>query len=160
MAATLPALLCVAYGLALVTLCWSPRAPLASDLLLRASLSVGFGLALFSVTFFLARVDAITDLLALDLAVFVLLLAACLLFRPRPATTFPPSQQDLAFPPWLSRTLTPAFTIALCAALYAAVTRTLAHPHGDGWDAFAIWNLRARFLFRSAPHWPDGFSRL
>jgi hypothetical protein len=38
--------------------------------------------------------------------------------------------------------------------------RTLAHPHGDGLDAFAIWNLHARFLFLGGAHWRDGFSPL
>jgi hypothetical protein len=33
-------------------------------------------------------------------------------------------------------------------------------PHGE-WDAWAIWNLRARFLFRGYPaYWRDGFSPL
>ncbi len=32
-------------------------------------------------------------------------------------------------------------------------------PHGH-WDAWAIWNLRARFLFRSAEHWDNAFSEL
>ncbi|HEY9897909.1 MAG TPA: glycosyltransferase family 39 protein [Pantanalinema sp.] len=31
------------------------------------------------------------------------------------------------------------------------------NPHG-GWDAWAIWNLRARFLFRGEAHWTDAFS--
>src|SRR5437660_12090312 len=149
MTPTFPALLCLASGLALVTLCWSPRAPFASDLLMRASLSVGFGLAIFSVTFFLARVFTITNPLPLDLAVFVFLLGACLLLPARPASPFPPSPPDLTLPAWLPRALTPVFLIAFCAAFFAAVARTLAHPHGDGWDAFAIWNLRARFLFRA-----------
>jgi hypothetical protein len=129
-------------------------------MLMHVSLSAGFGLGIFSVTFFLARVCSITNLLRLDLSVFGILLAACVTLRTRPATTFPPSQPDLVLPPWLSRVLFGAFPIALCAALYSAVMRILAHPHGDGWDAFAIWNLHARFLFRGGPHWRDGFTPL
>ena len=30
-------------------------------------------------------------------------------------------------------------------------------PHGE-WDAWAIWNLKARFLFRGGEHWQDLFS--
>jgi hypothetical protein len=30
-------------------------------------------------------------------------------------------------------------------------------PHGE-WDAWAIWNLKARFLFRSGEHWQDLFA--
>jgi hypothetical protein len=40
------------------------------------------------------------------------------------------------------------------------VLRAIAHPHGDGWDAYAIWNLHARFLFLGGDHWRDGFSSL
>lgn len=32
-------------------------------------------------------------------------------------------------------------------------------PHGE-WDAWAIWNLRARFLFRTGSAWRDSFSPL
>lgn len=34
---------------------------------------------------------------------------------------------------------------------------TLQSPHGN-WDAWAIWNLRARFLHRGGDHWRDMFS--
>jgi hypothetical protein len=34
---------------------------------------------------------------------------------------------------------------------------SLNNPHG-GWDAWAIWNMRARFLFRAGSQWPDVFS--
>ena len=32
-------------------------------------------------------------------------------------------------------------------------------PHGE-WDAWAIWNLKARFLFRNPEQWFDGFSQV
>jgi len=34
-----------------------------------------------------------------------------------------------------------------------------ARPHGN-WDAWAIWNMRARFLFRDSEHWRNAFSPL
>src|SRR5579871_390942 len=59
------------------------------------------------------------------------------------------------------RLLTVAFLMALCVALYAAIMHALAYPEGDGWDSFAIWNLRARFLFCGGnEHWRDGFTQL
>src|SRR5688572_29095539 len=33
----------------------------------------------------------------------------------------------------------------------------LNQPHGE-WDAWAIWNLHARFLFRGGEHWRDMFT--
>lgn len=53
------------------------------------------------------------------------------------------------------------FTAALAVALASAITIfifcTLSKPHGD-WDAWAIWNLRARFLVRAGEFWRDAFS--
>src|SRR5271169_4973958 len=162
MALALPALLCFASGLALVCLGWTRRAPLPSDLLLQASMSVGFGLGIFSADFFVARVFGVSNLLAVDLLVFAVLLVALFLIRTLapPISDLSQSKAKLEAPGWLHRILTVAFAIALCAALYAALMRMFAHPHGDGWDAFAIWNLHARFLFRGGPHWRDGFSPL
>ena len=159
----LPAVLCVGSGFALASLGSPRRTPLAADLLLRASLSIGFGLGIFSVIFFLARVLEITHLLAIDLAALAVLLLIYFLLRTRfrvPAINSVVISSPTTIPPWLQRGLAAAFMIALVAALYSAIMRTLAHPHGDGWDAFAIWNLHARFLFRGGPHWRDAFTPL
>ncbi len=158
----LPLLLCMLSGFALVSLGWSRCSLLSSDLLLRALLSIGYGLGIFSVIFSLARVYGTTNLIAIDLVVFVLLLASFLLLRTRgtAAVTVPPTKQQFDAPPGLHRILSGAFAIALCSALYSLVMRARAHPHGDGWDAFSIWNLHARFLFRAGLHWRDGFSPL
>jgi hypothetical protein len=162
MALVLPALLCSASGLALVCLGWTRRAPLPSDLLLQTSMSVGFGLGIFSADFFVSRVFGVSNLLAVDLLVFTVLLVAFFLIRTlaTPIRDHSQAKEKLEAPGWLHRILTVAFAIALCAALYAALMSMFAHPHGDGWDAFAIWNLHARFLFRGGPYWRDGFSPL
>jgi hypothetical protein len=162
MALVLPVLLCLGCGLALVSLGWTRESPRDSDLLLRASLSFGFGLGIFSVIFFLARVCGVANVLALDLAVFAFLLAIFFFLRTRAKTTVTTSLARKTFggPMWLHCLLTAAFVIALCAAVYSTVLGTLAHPHGDGWDAFAIWNLHARFLFLGRAHWRDGFTTL
>src|SRR5579864_1388284 len=160
MALVLPALLCLASGFAVVSLRWSRQSPRTSDLLLRASLSFGFGLGVFSIIFFLARVFGITNLIAVDLAVLALLLVIFFVLRARATTTItlPPERFDA--PSWLHRILIGIFAIAVCAAIYSAILRTFSHPHSEGWDAFAIWNLHARFLFRAGTHWRDGFSPL
>ncbi len=46
--------------------------------------------------------------------------------------------------------------VALLATIVVLVRSTRAAPNG-GWDAWAIWNLRARFLFRSAGDWRVAF---
>jgi hypothetical protein len=171
MALVLPALVCLASGFLLVCLGWSRQGLLLPSLLLRGSLAVGYGLGVFSVIFFLARVCNVGNLMLVDLLVLGLLTAAVVLAarsrRASPGLTgFPrlcsgqAGTRSHTSPAWLHRVLTGAFVIALCAALYSGLLRLWAYPHGDGWDAFAIWNLHARFLFRGGPHWRDGFTSL
>ena len=161
MPAALLALLCAASGVVLVLSLWPYESALRVNLLLKGSLSLGLGLGLFSVIFMLSRASRGKNLLAIDLAVFALLLAGYLYRSSRTAvvTTIPLSNEKMA-PDWLGLVLRAAFAIAVLAALYSAILRTIAHPHGDGWDAFAIWNLHARFLFRGGAYWRDGFTPL
>ena len=161
MLAALLALLCASSGALLVALLWPRDSALGANRLLQASLSSGFGLGLFSIIFMLSRASGGKNLVAIDLAVLALLLAAYL-YRNRRAgvVAAPPLSHEKTDPAWLLLALRAAFAIALLAALYSATLRTIAHPHGDGWDAFAIWNLHARFLFRAGEHWRDGFSPL
>lgn len=161
MALALSAILLLSCGRLLVGLGWSRQTPVASDLLLRACLSVGFGLGIFSAVFFLSLLFHFTRLMLVDVAVLALLLAGFFILRTSTAITIVHgAEKEGNVPAWLHRVLTAAFALVLFAALYAAVMRTLAHPHGDGWDAFSIWNLHARFLFRGGIHWRDGFTPL
>lgn len=160
MAPVLSVLFCLASGFVFISLAWS-RAPLLADFLLRLSLAGGFGLGIFSVVFFLARVSGVTNLLPIDIGIVLLLLVAQLLFRKKSDSQSPVVAQDAAiYPAWFRSALTASFAMAVAAALYAAILRTLAHPHGDGWDAFSIWNLHARFLGHPGPGWRDGFTSL
>jgi hypothetical protein len=46
--------------------------------------------------------------------------------------------------------------LLLAAALTALAFQCRQQPHGE-WDAWAIWNQHARFIFRGGEHWKDGF---
>ncbi|MBD2093803.1 hypothetical protein H6F90_01370 [Trichocoleus sp. FACHB-591] len=50
-----------------------------------------------------------------------------------------------------------AFLIALIVNIFSFLLLSVREPHG-GWDAWAIWNMRARFIFRSGEHWRNAFS--
>jgi hypothetical protein len=50
------------------------------------------------------------------------------------------------------------FWTALVLAMVTSVFLALKSPHGIGWDAWTIWNLRARFIFRDGTHWTDAAS--
>ncbi len=46
------------------------------------------------------------------------------------------------------------FAWIILVGLIAAVTWMVLRPFGE-WDAFAIWNFHARFIYRAGPHWTD-----
>jgi Dolichyl-phosphate-mannose-protein mannosyltransferase len=162
MALTLAVVLCLGSGFALVRLGYSCHPMRVADLLLQASLSIGFGLGIFSLIFFLSLVFHDAHLLLIDAIVCVALFSICVLFWHGAGPNSDVIQDDSSaqLPVWFRRFLTAAFAIAVAGALYSAITRVRAYPHGDGWDSFAIWNLHARFLFRGGPNWRDGFTSL
>src|SRR5215475_3968181 len=133
--------LCLASGYLLLATAWPFPKPGASELVMKLSLSAGFGVGIFSVVFLAARLLGLTRLTAVDTAVVLLLLAACSLRRSGAAPAPGGGHEDFDPPPWVRRTLTASLLIAVPAAVYSGVLRSLAHPHGDGWDAFSIWNL-------------------
>jgi Dolichyl-phosphate-mannose-protein mannosyltransferase len=158
--------LCVASGYLIVSLTW-PTDNASSDRLLRLSLSIGFGLGLFSATLFAARALNLEQLnlqhiLTIDISCFALLFGSYFLRRRyRKAIDSPrPPNRELEFARGLYPFLITAVIATLAAALYSSVKLTVAHPHGEGWDAFSIWNLHARFLFLGGNHWRDGLSPL
>jgi hypothetical protein len=157
MAIVLAGILCFVTGFLVVALGVGPGLRSRSVLLLRGSLSAGFGLAIFSILYFLARWSGFLHLWAIDGAVCAILLIAITFVRKRRVNAAPNVEtQSQAMP----RCLQIAFGLALLAALYSGVLRAIARPYGSGWDSFAIWNLHARFLFRGGIHWRDGFSAL
>lgn len=109
-------------------------------------LALGIGLGLSSLTYWLS-------LLGLGQAgplclVFegVLILA----LKPRPAS---PKKDLPPAPGWLWMLFGASQLLALAGLLY----RHASHPHGD-WDAYAIWNCRARFLYSAGADWACAFS--
>ena len=153
--------LCLASGDLIVRVAW-PRFAKGTDRLLKWSLAVGFGLGFSSATFFVARALNLEHFLAIDALCFALLLGwYSFLGRNRKAIDFPQApNQGLELPAWLHRFLIVTAAVTLAVALYSSIKLAIAHPHGDGWDAFSIWNLHARFLFRGGGYWRDGLSPL
>ncbi|MGE5056013.1 MAG: glycosyltransferase family 39 protein [Acidobacteriota bacterium] len=157
MAIALAGILCFVTGFLVVALGLGARLCSRSGLLLRISLSAGFGLAVFSIIYFLARWSGFLHLWAIDAALCAILLIILALVRKHRASSAP---QLRASGQATSKCLLIAFAVAFPAALYSGVLRALARPYGSGWDSFAIWNLHARFLFRGGINWRDGFSPL
>lgn len=157
MAIALAGILCFVTGFLVVALGLNARLCSRSGLLLRISLSAAFGLAVFSIIYFLARWSGFLHLWAIHAAVFAILVISLVWVRKHRASSAPDLRaSDQA----TSKCLLIAFAVALLAALYSGILRALTHPYGSGWDSFAIWNLHARFLYRGGIYWRDGFSPL
>ncbi|MBE0606173.1 MAG: hypothetical protein IH610_07810 [Deltaproteobacteria bacterium] len=70
-----------------------------------------------------------------------------------------PDSSVFTVPRWVLPALAALFFLLIAGVLLTEVFLTFDRPHG-GWDAWAIWNLRARFLFRGGEYWRDAFSPL
>jgi hypothetical protein len=154
--------LCFISGYLVTSTGWPCKESNRSEWFMKLFFSAGFGFGICSLAFFIERLLDIVHILSTDLCLTSLLLGVYLFAhaRRKPSTSIASSVPDLKLPHWLHRILMASFAISILAALCAAVLRALAHPHGDGWDAFAIWNLHARFFFVGGSHWRDGFSAL
>jgi hypothetical protein len=152
LAALLPV---TAVGLLLGATPWD-RGHAPAPIALGAALAVGLGIGAGSVTFFLALVacnGARAGVLTLDCA----LILGAVAFWWRSARTTRRGQHTPPVPrPARDRALAAAVAVAALAGAAAFAANTLASPHGE-WDAWAIWNLRARWLFRAGAAWRGAF---
>ena len=148
-------------GFLLLYVLWPARPFVRSQLGLTLSLAVGIGLGVSSCTFFLALVlfgGGRHGAAVLDATLLVLVLALSFLV---PSTRWMPPRSSAALTaatrPAIRWTLGATLVAALSAATARVLVVVLQQPHG-GWDAWAVWNLRARFLFRGGAQWRDAFA--
>jgi hypothetical protein len=125
---------------------WAWAAPMA----IGSSSVVWWGLMQF-------RIESQQRLIAADTGVWLAAIGALLLWRRAAPRTLERGPLRHERTTWvLFAGVAMVFGLAsISFAAHAAV-----EPHGD-WDAWAIWNLRARFLYRGYPeYWRDAFSPL
>lgn len=149
-------------GLLIVSILWPESAISAPSRAVKCCLAVGLGFGAASILFFVwlaihgFRAGFISFII---LEIAILSLALLRWFKgpgrhealcPEPQKT--PKNKFILL-------IKVFFYCALAAAAASFVLMTLKNPHG-GWDAWAIWNLKARFLFKGTGHWVDTFSRL
>jgi len=131
--------------------------PAWTDLLLKVSLGAGLGAGVTSGFYFLTRI-LIGPSRAISIATEFLLLASA-------AAGFWLARHDRiviaahAVPRGLLWSLLPAFVVALALAVPLFSDSTASNPYG-AWDAWAIWNQRARFLAQPDESWRGAFSPL
>jgi hypothetical protein len=143
-------------GWLVVSAAWpAPRPRSAAATLARAALQAGFGVGLSSAAFVLGlRVSRPSRTVAVvaDLVLLAVVGSVWMCARRRRASAAPVAPMaplEEARPP---RTLTVGVLLLTAMALAMAGLQAIAQPHGD-WDAWAIWNVKARFMVRGGEEW-------
>jgi hypothetical protein len=154
-------LVSVLAGLVCTAGLWTRQVPTLPVFVLMASLAVGLGFgfsacaSFLTLSFFGASPHG---LIATDVGLLLLLGIAGLAAFTRRAPRAAADATVATIPaPRLSWLLRGSFAITLVCALLTFVLQSLRSPHGF-WDAWAIWNLRARSIARAGSNWRDAFS--
>ena len=128
---------------------------------LKTTLTLGVGCGITSCSYFLtlslfgpAKIYLVMNDVISGLAFIALFLY---FFRFREKLSYPAISEDISTNGKVQQILTLGFIAALICSIGNAILRSSMLPHGS-WDAWTIWNLRARFLYRGGSHWTDTFS--
>lgn len=138
--------------------CLATRKPAGRDLVLNLSIALGLGLGVSSATYFLwSALFNPGNRLFLVIELCLLLVVVAIVIRHRKAV-FGGSRN------WQHKEKPAGLLILLAAFLctaagLACLSAVVTSAHGT-WDAWAIWNLRARFIFRGGDYWTNGFSEM
>lgn len=132
--------------------------PAWTDLLLKVSLGAGLGAGATSAFYFLTRIlIGPSRAIAIATEFLPLATAAAGFWLTRHKRIVIAAH---AAPRGLLWSLLPAFVVALVLAVLLFVDSTASNPYG-AWDAWAIWNQRARFFAQpDGSSWRDAFSPL
>lgn len=153
-------LIAFAMGLAIAGILRPQFHQLRRELPLLAFLSVGLGLGVSSLWFFLWLVifgPHRSAFIISETGILAILGALAYAHARRNRSLLPPIL-PATHARWRDL-LALAFVVALVAAALAFSRYSTVAPHGS-WDAWGAWNLRARFLYLGGTHWRDVFSPL
>ncbi|MHC1784617.1 MAG: hypothetical protein AB9891_17995 [Anaerolineaceae bacterium] len=147
-------------GLSLVILCF--RESVLENLILKVFLGMGTGIGVTSsLYFFWSILFNPSQRAYFFVEGFVLTLLLFLVFRDQSRRNHP--RISIEKKPLLQFFLIIVLSVVFFAALWAAADvffkLTLSEPHGR-YDAWAIWDYRARFIYRGGDYWLDAVSPL
>jgi 4-amino-4-deoxy-L-arabinose transferase-like glycosyltransferase len=149
-------------GFVLISLLWPEQTALRNELTLKLCLAVGVGFGVLSCIYFLQLSlfgPSRRGLISTQIALLAVLIA--IFFYKRKSMKRSPRGEPVSEPvaeSRFSRILSVLFLITLLSTAVTFVFISLKKPHGD-WDAWAVYNMKARFLFRAGDHWRDLFSK-
>ena len=146
-------------GFALVRVCIPGGKSCCRHDWLRLSLGIGVGFGVCSCLFFvwLIAYGAVhREYIAVEFGLAILLSALSAYGANTCCLCDPARNRETALTRWKHPLRVVFALLFLCACLSFAIESRL-HPEGQG-DAWAIWNLRARFLVRAGAQWRTAFS--
>src|SRR5215510_849238 len=142
----------------LISAVWPGQTRIRSHFLLKCCLSIGAGLGLLSCVYFLQLALFGPSRKGLVIALVAVVIPAIALFVYRLRSNKDASQSECIREP-ISRMeliLSVLFIVAVASAVATFVFLSVREPHGE-WDAWAVYNMKARFLFRAGNDWRDLF---
>lgn len=152
-------------GFFIVSLFLPTSNPRPSSLIMKSCLAGGIGLGVSSnLLFFWLLIFAshynFTSFILMEIA-FLVGVAAIFIYtsRRQKIASFALHQWSDPLTRNMDLLLSIFFFSAFASALFAFILMWLQSPHGN-WDAYYIFNMRARFLFRGTDHWRETFSHL
>lgn len=150
----------ILFGFILVFFLWPNQKPFYYAHLMSMNIAGGLGFGISSVIFFLWLLVAEpnSNFFIFEGLMFILLIAIFFYYfiKTRKFTPVSETYQE-AHERFINRNLSIIFCILFLLAFMTFISASLKTPHG-GWDAWAIWNMRARFIFRGGEYWKDAFS--
>ncbi len=128
------------------------------NFLLKLSLSVGLAAGLTSCTFFIIGLNIFgSPNIAYQISEMAIFAGIAMIFavmiRKEPVS-MPENTDMLTERKLYAAAFLPALGISLISSISAFVVKHLYLPHG-AWDAWTIWNMRARFIFRLGEQWKE-----
>jgi len=150
-------------GISILYACRNDRRIPTARLYFYLALSTGLGLGLSSIFFFLwisvlKATQAGYVYFEVSLLALALLMAWHVRRRKKRGEKASPAFTGISAP-HSSRMISWSFYILCTSSVTSFVLISLGNLHGR-WDAWAIWNLRARFIFRGGAGWADAFTGL
>lgn len=125
--------------------------------LIKGFLAVGFGIGISSCVFFLCLSVAEPSAIKSVLMEVLLLIGVVIMYK------FKKNNDHQKFSSHskgaVQRIIPISFAIAIIGAIISFVLISLKNPHG-GWDAWASWNMWARYIFRGGHLWREALYNL
>ena len=148
----------IATAFLIVNLVWPKKDSFHAEFAVKTCLSVGLGLGFSSWLFFICLVLFNTvNPIWFDVVLLIVILIFFLYKKNNAPTSSLKSEPATSDRNWHHYFLSAGFIILSLIGTISFTLRVLNDPHGS-WDAWNIYNLGARFIYRGAAEWTTAFA--